>query len=309
FASTKSSRVSNSLSVKKAFEQNTELELFSDHFHDELQATYVQSDRFIADELETGAVMSIPFQSTWLIKPGARYVWAYKTLIPAIGLFEHAGGLSRWLTYSHGLRAPDLAQKHANTSFFVGNPELKPEVSEQVELGFNQKNVPDRARPWESSFYGVSVFTTQYKDFISYQAATTPNTYVNTGRAETKGVEGRGGFMKDNWGLRGEISYLQSEDQNKQPLPLAPEIQTLLNAHFGWAFLIFEAEHTLWTRYFENGQERAGWNTLDLHARTTALDEWIFKVSLFNIADAHREIVRGYPEPGRRLWFSAQRSF
>ncbi|MEQ1876612.1 MAG: TonB-dependent receptor [Bdellovibrionia bacterium] len=311
-STSKATRVSNSASVKKIFSDGISLEVFADHFHDELDGSFVQNNHYLSNETETGALLAFPFQPNWMIRPGFRYIWAYQKFIPALGFFEQDEGFSRWLTYSHGFRVPSLAQRFANAPDFVADPNLKPESSEQIELGFQQKTTPEASRPWAYYEYGVSVFSSQYKEFLDTVPTAVANQYtsVNRGNAQADGVEGRAGYNQDNWGLRGEISYLKTEDNLKKPLPLSPEVQTLVNAHLGWAMLVFELEHTLWSKYHESaGKERVGWNTLDFHISTAALNKWDFKASLFNLADSPRETVTGYPEAGRRLWVSAGRSF
>lgn len=311
----KATRISNSVSVTRLFPQGFSTEIFVDHFHDELKGSFVQNNNHLANETEGGAIAAFSFQPDWTIRPGFRYVEAHKKWIPALGLFEQNEGFSRWLTYSHGFRAPSLSQKYSSSTDYVGNPNLKPESSEQIELGFQQKVTPDPAKPWTTYEYGVSVFSTQYSDFLDNVSTSVPFQYttVNRGDAESNGVEGNAAYKNDSWGVRGEVAYLKTEDNNKRPLIMSPEIQTLVGTHCRWAFLIFELEHTLWTKYYDLGStgtiERTGWNTLDFHLRTDALQSWQFKFSIYNIADSPREIAYGYPESQRRLWVSVERSF
>ncbi|MFW6011234.1 MAG: TonB-dependent receptor plug domain-containing protein [Desulfosalsimonas sp.] len=105
--------------------------------------------------------------------------------------------------YAQGFRMPSVSELHTDYTtgeHFTGNPGLKPEKSDNYELGLN----------WYHKVFDASLtyFYTDFKDKIEWAAADAPNTvtYKNIGEAAVSGFEGR--FSHDLatwWNLDWEI--------------------------------------------------------------------------------------------------------
>lgn len=82
-----------------------------------------------------------------------------------------------------GIKEPELIENFANTSFYVGNPNLKPETTDSFEVGLFREWFGRRVRT-EASY-----FRNSFKDLIEYDSDVNPNTWVNIDRAWARGVE------------------------------------------------------------------------------------------------------------------------
>ena len=82
-----------------------------------------------------------------------------------------------------GIKEPELIDNFANTSFYVGNPNLKPETTDSFEVGLFREWFSRRVRT-EASY-----FRNSFKDLIEYDSDVNPNTWVNIDRAWARGVE------------------------------------------------------------------------------------------------------------------------
>jgi vitamin B12 transporter len=82
-----------------------------------------------------------------------------------------------------GIKEPELIENFANTSFYVGNPNLKPETTDSFEVGLFREWFGRRVRT-EASY-----FRNSFKDLIEYDSDVNPNTWVNIDRAWARGAE------------------------------------------------------------------------------------------------------------------------
>lgn len=132
--------------------------------------------------------------------------------------------------YAHGFRAPKPSQVNGgvtnltatNPYTSIGNPNLKPETSNSVELGLRGQN--ERLR------YGASIFKGKYKDFIASNVLVEdnpvpiPDVYqsVNLNNVEIHGFELRGDFaFDDHWSVSAAYAHARGdvkEDGTRTPL-------------------------------------------------------------------------------------------
>ncbi|HYI93469.1 MAG TPA: TonB-dependent receptor [Bryobacteraceae bacterium] len=141
-------------------------------------------------------------------------------------------------SYGHGFRAPDLGQlyyRFANpTNFYqvIGNPNLRPETSQSMQIGAGW-----RAQRWRAN---ITLFNNRVRNLIDSTNIGTPRTpadaaallarysippdynpilnrpiflYQNLSRALTRGVEvdAEVSLMR-NWHVRGVYTYLDARD-------------------------------------------------------------------------------------------------
>lgn len=133
--------------------------------------------------------------------------------------------------YAHGFRAPTPTQVNggvtnltaANPYTSIGNPDLKPETSDSVELGIRGRSNAVR--------YSSSVFRGKYKNFIASNvlveshAAPTPDVYktINLSDVDISGFEVRGewAFHRD-WTASASYAHTKGEsEQDGVKTPLA----------------------------------------------------------------------------------------
>ena len=79
--------------------------------------------------------------------------------------------------------------------------------------------------------------------------------------------------------------------------------------------VIIEARETLWSEFYDRDPSTSqlrtlpSWNTFDFEFHTIGLTDWEFRGGVLNLFDRPRELTIGYPEPQRRFYASALRSF
>lgn len=106
-------------------------------------------------------------------------------------------------SYATGFRAPTLNQLFFTSSFFNGNPNLKPEESKSFDLGVDQRVFGDRL------LLSVGYFWNRFGNLI----LTAPTTFEQTGNAKSQGWEA--GFQYSvlpNLDLKGQYTYTLTRD-------------------------------------------------------------------------------------------------
>jgi vitamin B12 transporter len=84
---------------------------------------------------------------------------------------------------SRGIKEPELLENFANESFYVGNPNLKPETTDSFEVGVSREWFSRRVRT-EASY-----FRNAYKELIEFDFSDYPATWVNIDKSWARGVE------------------------------------------------------------------------------------------------------------------------
>lgn len=144
--------------------------------------------------------------------------------------------------YAQGFRAPTPDQVNngfrnlASGYTSIGNPNLKPEYAESIEIGIRgfDKNVS----------YSFSAFDNRYKNFISQQivgGAGRPSNptvyqYVNLTDAHIQGVVARADWsFQKNWVLESGVAYMKGDSMirgRKQPLDSIQPLKILVGLRY-----------------------------------------------------------------------------
>ena len=95
--------------------------------------------------------------------------------LPTDTYFRVSGG--------RGIKEPELIDNFANTSFYVGNPNLKPETTDSFEAGLFREWFSRRVRT------EVSWFRNSFTDLIEFDSSVFPSTWVNIDKSWSRGVE------------------------------------------------------------------------------------------------------------------------
>jgi vitamin B12 transporter len=115
-----------------------------------------------------------------------------------------------------GYRPPAISELYDDFGSFVGNPDLDPETSRTVEVGFDQRFA-------NGAEFSATVFETRIDDLITF-AFGSPSTLENVaGESRIRGVEVAGRTpITDRFALYGSATFLDAEDATGTALPRTP---------------------------------------------------------------------------------------
>lgn len=220
--------------------------------------TYTQTGAFVQDEIEIGKFSVIPGLrfDHYDLKPstagytGTAVSLSDQALSPKIGLtWRAAPEFAPYAQWSKGFRAPTPDQ--VNNSFSnpihgygsIGNPNLKPERANSLELGFRGRT--------ENTRYSVAAFDNKYDNFISQQVVSVnpgpppfiTYQYINLAEAHIKGLEARGEWMLNpRWTLNAGLAYAEGDSWAngvKSTLETVNPFKAVLGARYeagAWGF-------------------------------------------------------------------------
>lgn len=309
------SRSMLSLDAKLALNSNFTSRTFVDLRGDELRASYLGSNSLNETDIELGQGFEFNFAGAMSLTPVMRYRPADGVLVKAASL-AHADNLSRqWLSFSEGYRRPSLSDLRSNTSYFRGNPDLKPEKSRSLEIGAESGSPEDGL--WISS----SLYATAYDDLIDSTPLTASlSTKRNTGRASVNGLEVslRDSFRRSSHGFVFQIgaSFMDGKnDDTGEALRLSPRSQIAISVAHRNRHAQHSVVWTQWSSIYDRDPatgtlvELAPWSTVDINVKSVDFANWEFKTGILNIFDRPREMTLGYPEPQRQIYASVLRRF
>ncbi len=305
---TKSNKTTGTAQLSHSFSEHDSLTYFVDYNIDQYRSSALGDKVFTNSQAEGGVIYRGPIFADWTIQPGLRFVPNDSKFVPALGLFQEIPKGNVWLSYSEGFRKPTLAQKFASTSYLEGNPDLKPETSRQTEIGFEKEHN-------EYLTYGVTVYQIFYDQLISTESRLGKTTYVNIDSARAFGGDFFAAIKYDEWNGRLALSYLKTEDQNKNPLTMSPENQLTFSIGRSLGPVKVDIVDTYWTAYYDKdfvtGRyiSLGPWNTVDILLASYGLNPWTISAGVLNMFDTPREFTLDYPEPQRRYYLSLARDF
>ena len=192
--------------------------------------TYTLGGAFFQSEIELGTVSVIPGVrfDRYAIDPSAKGYenvslasLSGQAMTPRIGaVWRLAPGFSPYAQLARGFRAPTPEQVNngfanlASGYTSVGNPELKPEYADSLEIGFRGKSHGLR--------YSLAGFENRYQNFISQEiiggggrpSNPTIYQYVNLTKAKIQGVVAQVELkVGSRWTLQTGAAYLQGDSQ------------------------------------------------------------------------------------------------
>ncbi|MCB0361432.1 MAG: TonB-dependent receptor plug domain-containing protein [Bdellovibrionales bacterium] len=321
FTHIESSRVLQSLQYTSTLFSDWNSQFFLDHLYDQFKASYLPEGPFRSSELEIGGSLEIPLSATSAAQAGLRYMEKYRRGVFALGFFEKSKQLNKWFTIGQGYRTPTLIDLFCNNTYCQGNPHLRPEESEQIELGYTTESAPNSKDSFnnpspsvQKSFHwghSLSIFSAHHSHYFEIINLGGKYQSINNGRVHVFGGEGQLILSSVRSKTSFSVTYLEGNRlDSKEELSLVPETTVKLDWNFrqnsSWGY---------WGRltYFGNYFDR--WDnssplinlgkvaTADLGANWTK-HNWRIDFSLFNIFDQPVERQIGYPEPQR--FFRAQ---
>nr|WP_228001105.1 TonB-dependent vitamin B12 receptor BtuB [Morganella morganii] len=211
-------------------------------------------------------------------------------------------------SYATGFKAPTLGQLYANTTFdwgtIVGNKDLKPEESEQWELGLEGNTGP---LSWQLTGYHNDI-----KNLIDYEMGS-PNTYINRSKAKIKGVEWVGEF--DTWIFHHQMTYQYLDAKDKETdKRLARRAQQQVKYQLDWTVADVDMGLTyqyIGKRYDDaaNKQKLGGVSIFDITAAYPITDHLTIRGKVANLFDKDYETAYGYRTAGREYFLTGSYNF
>ncbi|BBL75252.1 TonB-dependent receptor plug domain-containing protein [Methylomagnum ishizawai] len=177
------------------------------------------------------------FSNDWQLTTGVRYDHYSDfgdTINPRLALvWETRQDLTTKLLYGRAFRAPSFAEtRNINNPVDLGNPNLKPETINSIELAFDY-------HPTDKLRLGANIFNYWWSDIIRFVAAPGSGTYIaqNSGQQNGHGLELEADWQAtEDFKLTGWYAYQHSIDQSTHhDAGYAPHHQLYLRGD--WQFL------------------------------------------------------------------------
>lgn len=299
--------------------QNVLLEPFVDLAWHDFKTSSSTMRSLNRQDFESGMLAQWQVDDDLTFQPGVRYLSQFGQWIQGYGFYQDHPQHWTWITYSQGYRNPSLTQTHSAYPNYLPNPQLKPEFSHQLEIGFKNKRDLNLTSLDLQLGYQFSAFSNEYSDYHVTRVVTSGSTsatqWTNDGRAFSQGFEFTGSVSYDLWKFLANYAYLKTENEKtRQPLILSPENTVAGTLQYRWAFLVFELKDTYWSKSYDlnlagSMTELPEWNIVDFALRTFALERWTIEMNVQNIFDRPRELTLNYPEPQRRYGVSLEHRF
>ena len=117
---------------------------------------------------------------------------------------------SRWkfrASYGTAFRSPSFLDLYGESSFYVGNPDLKPEKARGWDAGV------DYFLADKQGILSLTWFDTRFSNLVVFDFGVFPGTTANVERARTKGLEASGKFSPNGWvDVRLSYTYLEANN-------------------------------------------------------------------------------------------------
>ena len=203
-------------------------------------------------------------------------------------------------SYGTAFRAPSFNELYYSG---FGNPNLKPEESENYELELRGK--------FSSGFWAVSVFENQIDNLISYQREKIDGRAVSIEKAVIKGVEISAGYRLGEWQFKGALTLLDPKEirKNEHDRILARRSRQTLSFDIARQFGDFNVGANVLARsetheYLYGGGEarNKGFATLGLNGSWQASKDVKLGLRVVNLLDKEYQTANGYNEEPRGVF-------
>lgn len=207
-----------------------------------------------------------------------------------------------WASLGEGFKLPSF---FALGNPLYGNPDLKPEQVESLELGFEQSVTEDVS-------YSISLFSNAYEDLIDFDFETF--TSVNRASVDIDGVQGWvSAALTDSLVVTIDATALSIETgTGSSTLPRRPERFAGIGFDhaFGGGWTLTGSVRHVGSRTISSiptgTVEDGGYSLTSLTLRRAADDGIAWWVAADNLLDAEYMHAPGFPAPGPRLRLGAE---
>ena len=290
------------------FDSLTQIQIFADHFNHQLDNSFAGSG-LEQGSFEVGPLFS--FHSLFNLKHqiGGRYLVQRNYFLPSMATSLSFKNYKSWVSYSKGFRSPTLSDLYSQSLFFKGNPHLKPEESEQYELGFKQKG--------ESPFdFDLRFFYMAYKNFIE-SVSISPGVFSrqNQGQGYALGFDMDLSYLYGP--LKTHLNYNFLETRKRSTgwaFRLSPRHQISWGGFYRFRNMELEIRNIHWYKTFDiynnKNIELGDWQDWNLLLHGHFLRKKIkLSLGLINAFDQAKQLSLYYPEPQRRFWLQLSLKF
>jgi vitamin B12 transporter len=204
-------------------------------------------------------------------------------------------------SYGTGFRAPSFLDLYGQTSFYVGNPNLKAETARGWDAGADYYLADGRGT------LSATWFQTELHDLITFDFSAFPGTVVNVERARTRGAELAGKLALPG-AIAARLSYTYLEADNlsqrdrllRRPrhsgsVDLWHDFGRGFSAGAGLAFVAQREDVDAATFARIDGED---YTVVRVYGAWQATPRLAVKVRLENLLDEKYEEVNGYPAVG-----------
>jgi outer membrane cobalamin receptor len=246
-------------------------------------------------------------------------IWEFGSPYLSLGLGGQASGLG-WSThasYGKAFRRPPLLDQFWEESYRTrGNPALRPERSEQAEIGYSLTLPGKLQLEFQQRFYW-----SQYVDLILWQIGQggvwSP---ANIGRAQVNGRDESLRFSLGGERLRIRVAHLYQDHRNTagepntngEPLPFRYRHKVTVGAGTNWRWAWLDVAYRWYDRRYLREAGTAS-KSLDPYGVTDVVAGLRFdflglraqtSLRVENVADSRYEVLERQPMPGRNVLFN-----
>lgn len=237
----------------------------------------------------------------------------YDRFLPSFGLtYKATDALNLFANAGKAFRAPDFNDLYYESTFLVGNPNLKPEEGWTYEAGVKYDDDMFRLR--------LSGFYMTYKDKIELDRSRGyPQTYMNAGDYESKGVEWEFGVnpfvrnFKQVW-MRDISVYAAgywadptAEDPDGREYQTGPKLQTSLGVNYLSEPLVLDLNSQILT---SRERDLDSYSVLNFYGKCRLWDGYL-TFSVDNIFDEEVQVYGDLTEDAsnRYAYYEVERLF
>ncbi len=211
---------------------------------------------------------------------------------------------SRWklrASYGTAFRSPSFLDLYGQSSFYVGNPNLKAEKARGWDAGVDYF-IADK-----KGVLSATWFDTRISDLVTFDFASFPGTVKNVGRARTKGLEVAGKFtLPGAVDVRLAYTYLEADDLSggtrllRRPrqsgsLDLWHDFGGGISAGTGMVLASDRMDVNAATFATLKGKD---YTVVRVYGAWQATPRVAIKARVENLLNEHYEQVHGYPQLG-----------
>lgn len=309
----------STLGLQTTLGSQIQLEIFSDFSTDLFHPKQPVDQEFTSQHFEPGVTVDLPVTEEWLLQTGVRFISEYQQWVSSSAFQNKNSERTYWLSLQQGFRRPAMSDLWQQYAYFKGNPDLKPESSNQGEFGVQFNLNRDAASATTNPKHlRLVLFYTQYDNLITIEPISPIlMTKTNHHSAYSYGAETSLGIPIDAWSLTGSLRVMGTRDVTRNSaIPFSPEQQIAINLSRRYRLFEIAMNNTYWGTFYDIDFNAANalrpmrpWLTTDLLANFDLSDAWSFKVTVKNVFDIPRELTLGYPEPQRQFFVAATRVF
>lgn len=209
--------------------------------------------------------------------------------------YELTDALRARIAYGTAFRAPTFDDLYLDLPVFNyhGNPDLKPEESETIELGLSHKGTQ---ASWEVNAYHTSI-----ENLIVYDI----DTVRNLNRATIDGLETLLSTRLGHWSTQAQVTWLRARDEATDDwLPRRARVAGSVTIEREIGRHVIGADVFGQGRRYDSATRLPAYGLINARYQRNLGDNLSMQVRLENVLDEDYELVSGYRTLGRTLFVS-----